>query len=82
MLVDIFINIILTFLTTPERDISEVILTFPSPCAASSQAFSVNAFSVTYQPIRTDHVTRDSLAVRNNEATERKPLTAYANSEK
>ena len=44
MLVAIFINILLTFLTTAERDISEVILTFPSPCAASSLTFSVNAF--------------------------------------
>ena len=44
MLVAIFINILLTILTTAERDISEVILTFLSPCTASSLAFSVNAF--------------------------------------
>ena len=40
----------------------------PSPCAASFQALSVNAFGDVSETNGSDHVTRNASAAHNNEA--------------
>ena len=48
---------------------AKVDITMPSPCSASSHAFSVNAFRWRiWENTRTDHVTQNALATQNNEA--------------
>ena len=81
MLVAIFINILLTFLDNGWERYKWGDSNFSQSLYGVFPGLLGQCILATY-PRRTDHVTRDSLVVRNNEATEWKPLTAYANSEK